>query len=171
MSDPKVVVAEQVPEAVVLGGAAPNSPLVYFSNLQAPIPQFQEMDPKTRVALQQQRNVMKKKFGYKSSYGPLVPTPQGDVKRKKAELQADDWFFAQLGRATPLGQRMQAMRQYFDMAKRDMGFKDDYGPLTMKAKGDKKRAEAEKKALRYTADKFGEAPEGIASWLLTIESE
>lgn len=41
------------------------------------------------------------------------------------------------------------MRQYYEMAKIDFKWKKDYGPLTPKAKGDKKRAEAVAKALRY----------------------
>ena len=65
-----------------------------------------------------------------------------------------------------VGQRYLAMREYYEMAKVDMGWKLSYGALVPKAKGDAKRAKAEEKALRYTADKFGEDESAIASWVI-----
>jgi len=58
------------------------------------------------------------------------------------------------------------MRQYFDIAKVDMGWKQSYGPLVPTAKGNAKRKEAELKAIKYTADKFGTDALALESWLL-----
>ena len=93
-------VAVEVLEAQALPAAS----VKYFTSTAAPLPTFHDLNAQARVGLQNQRQVMLKKFGWKASYGPLVPQPEGDKRRAKAERAADDWFFAQVSAVSPLAQ-------------------------------------------------------------------
>lgn len=60
------------------------------------MPVFQEIGEKALTGLTRQRQALLPKFGWKKTYGPLVPNVKGDAKRAKAVQAADDWFFAQV---------------------------------------------------------------------------
>eukprot|EP00756_Hemistasia_phaeocysticola_P014165 Hpha_TRINITY_DN15325_c3_g1::TRINITY_DN15325_c3_g1_i1::g.87821::m.87821 len=106
------------------------------------------------VSLAGERVHKLKEFGWQANYGMTTSTEAANKKRAEAEAAADQWFFAQLGRRCAQGQMFLSMRAYFDNAKAELGWKENYGKLTSTDEANKKRHEAESKALRFTADKF-----------------
>ena len=121
--------------------------------------------PQVLTALTAEREKKKEEFGWKANYGLTTSTEKGNEKRAEAEARADEFFYAALGRLSPKGQEFLHIRAYFEMLKVDMGWKDTYGKLTSAEEGNKKRQEANEKALKYTCDKFGKRPQLIQPFL------
>jgi len=83
--------AVPIPTAVAVATNA-----VVITSTEAPLPKFQDVGSDVLPALQVQRLKKLQEFGWKASYGALVPVAEGNARRAKAEALADNWFFAEV---------------------------------------------------------------------------
>lgn len=124
-----------------------------------------EIEDKVIVSLQEERKRrLVTEFGYKDDYGLGTSTAKANQKRAAATQQADEWFFAQLGRQCAMGTKLVAARAFFHLCREDFGWKETYGKTTSTAQANKKREEANQKALKYVAEKFQYDVTMIQSW-------
>eukprot|EP00939_MAST-03C_sp_MAST-3C-sp1_P004943 g4943.t1 len=158
-----------IPHATVVSATMIDEATTKLSEVK--VSGFDDVAEKNVRTILNERRLREKDFGWQASYGKLTSMKKGNEKRAGAEAKADEWFFAQLGRASKIGQKFASMRSYFNIAKRDFGWKESYGKLTSMERGNKKRHEAEAKALKYTADCFGEDQEDIKPWLVKQYTE
>lgn len=123
-----------------------------------------DISPEALQGLQDQRKVKLAEFGYKENYGVTTSTAAANKKRDDATAQADDWFFAALGRQCAQGQRLLATRDFFHTCRQDFGWKADYGKLCSREAANSKREAANQKAVKYVAEKFGYPASLVQSW-------